>query len=116
MCDHISYSLAAGRYRVFKVSPPVALDHGAGGGVLKVSAGGLAAPFLSACTCPRVCMSACAQYVPYGPVEEVVPYLLRRAEENSDVLGGVGKELRLLQGEIKRRMGWGRGGGAPQLV
>jgi proline dehydrogenase len=44
------------------------------------------------------------KYVPYGPVLEVVPYLIRRAQENSDILGGVGKELRLIQSEISRRI------------
>jgi proline dehydrogenase len=44
------------------------------------------------------------KYVPYGPVLEVVPYLIRRAQENSDILGGVGKELRLIQDEVSRRM------------
>ena len=44
------------------------------------------------------------KYVPYGPVLEVVPYLIRRAQENSDILGGVGKELRLIQQEISRRL------------
>lgn len=44
------------------------------------------------------------RYVPYGRVGEVVPYLIRRAQENSDVLGGVGKELGLLQREIRRRI------------
>ena len=43
------------------------------------------------------------KYVPYGPVMEVVPYLLRRAHENSDVLLGVGKEMRLLRAELARR-------------
>jgi hypothetical protein len=59
--------------------------------------------------CDHVSLSLGAQrysvhkYVPYGPVHDVVPYLLRRAQENSDMLGGVGKELRLLRGEILRR-------------
>jgi proline dehydrogenase len=44
------------------------------------------------------------KYVPYGPVLEVVPYLIRRAQENSSLLaGGVAKEIRLLQSEIARR-------------
>lgn len=44
------------------------------------------------------------RYVPYGRVGEVLPYLIRRAQENSDMLGGVGKELGLLRKEIKRRI------------
>lgn len=48
------------------------------------------------------------KYTPFGAVEEVVPYLLRRAQENSDVLGGVGVELGHLQAELARRM-WRRG-------
>lgn len=44
------------------------------------------------------------KYVPYGPVDMVVPYLLRRAEENSDVLGSVSVELSLLRQELKRRL------------
>ncbi|KAL6067637.1 Proline dehydrogenase [Balamuthia mandrillaris] len=43
------------------------------------------------------------KYVPYGPVKEVMPYLIRRAEENSDILGGVQKERRMLWEELKRR-------------
>ena len=45
------------------------------------------------------------KYVPYGPIEEVVPYLIRRVEENSDVMGGVGKERELLTQEMSRRLG-----------
>ena len=61
MCDHVSLSLGAVGYPVFK-------------------------------------------YVPYGPVLEVVPYLIRRAQENSSLLaGGVAKEIRLLRSEITRR-------------
>jgi proline dehydrogenase len=44
------------------------------------------------------------KYVPFGRVGEVLPYLLRRAEENADVLGGVGKEIQLLQEELWRRL------------
>jgi hypothetical protein len=47
------------------------------------------------------------KYVPYGPVFEVMPYLIRRAQENSDVLGGVGKEIRMLERELTRRMAVG---------
>lgn len=44
------------------------------------------------------------KYLPYGPVDEVVPYLIRRAEENSDVLGATAKESSLILGEVRRRM------------
>jgi proline dehydrogenase len=44
-----------------------------------------------------------AKYVPYGPVQEVMPYLIRRAEENTSVKGQTGRELNLLSREIKRR-------------
>lgn len=43
------------------------------------------------------------KYLPYGEVQEVVPYLLRRAQENGDVLGNAGKELGLLQEELRKR-------------
>lgn len=44
-----------------------------------------------------------AKYVPYGPVRKVLPYLFRRAEENTSVAGQTGRELRLIEKEIKRR-------------
>jgi proline dehydrogenase len=44
-----------------------------------------------------------AKYVPYGQVAEVIPYLIRRAQENSSVTGDVGRELSLIEKEIKRR-------------
>ena len=44
-----------------------------------------------------------AKYVPYGPVREVVPYLIRRAEENSSVTGDMSRELKLLVEERARR-------------
>ena len=44
-----------------------------------------------------------AKYVPFGPVKEVLPYLLRRADENTSVAGQTGRELRLIKSEIKRR-------------
>mmetsp|Transcript_101267 Transcript_101267/g.198742 ORF Transcript_101267/g.198742 Transcript_101267/m.198742 type:complete len:534 (+) Transcript_101267:33-1634(+) len=43
------------------------------------------------------------KYVPYGKIQEVMPYLVRRAQENSDMLGGVAVELRMLRNEIIRR-------------
>ncbi|MFA6945671.1 MAG: proline dehydrogenase family protein [Pedobacter sp.] len=43
------------------------------------------------------------KYVPYGPVKAVVPYLFRRAEENTSVAGQMGRELRLISQEKKRR-------------
>ena len=44
-----------------------------------------------------------AKYVPYGPVEAVLPYLTRRAEENTSLAGQMGRELSLLLAEKKRR-------------
>lgn len=44
-----------------------------------------------------------AKYVPYGPIREVLPYLIRRAEENTSVAGQTGRELSLIMKEIKRR-------------
>jgi proline dehydrogenase len=44
-----------------------------------------------------------AKYLPYGPVREVLPYLSRRAQENTSVKGQAGRELALIMKEIKRR-------------
>lgn len=44
-----------------------------------------------------------AKYVPYGPIREVIPYLIRRAQENTSVKGQTGRELSLINKEIKRR-------------
>lgn len=44
-----------------------------------------------------------AKYVPYGPVREVLPYLLRRAEENTSVAGQTPRELSLITKELQRR-------------
>ncbi|MBK8926241.1 MAG: proline dehydrogenase family protein [Crocinitomicaceae bacterium] len=44
-----------------------------------------------------------AKYVPYGPVKEVMPYLMRRAQENTSVAGQTGRELSLIIKEKERR-------------
>ena len=44
-----------------------------------------------------------SKYLPFGPLEEVVPYLMRRARENSSVSGQTGRELTLIKKELKRR-------------
>jgi proline dehydrogenase len=44
-----------------------------------------------------------AKYLPYGPVRDVMPYLIRRAEENTSVAGQTSRELSLLKKEKKRR-------------
>ena len=44
-----------------------------------------------------------SKYVPFGPLEEVLPYLIRRARENTSIAGQAGRELRLLKSEMKRR-------------
>ena len=46
------------------------------------------------------------KYVPYGPIGEVLPYLVRRAQENSAVVQGaaVGRQMEMLRGEIGRRL------------
>lgn len=43
------------------------------------------------------------KYVPYAKVRDVLPYLLRRAEENTSVAGQTGRELRMLEAEMERR-------------
>jgi proline dehydrogenase len=44
-----------------------------------------------------------AKYVPYGPVRSVMPYLLRRAEENTSVAGQSSRELTMIRKELERR-------------
>ena len=46
-----------------------------------------------------------AKYVPYGPIQEAMPYLIRRAKENTSVAGQTTRELALISAEIKRRKG-----------
>ena len=52
-------------------------------------------------------MCDCGQaykYVPFGPIAEVMPYLIRRAQENGDVLHGVRREKRMMFSELWRRL------------
>jgi proline dehydrogenase len=44
-----------------------------------------------------------AKYVPYGPIAETIPYLIRRAEENTSVAGQTSRELELIRREKDRR-------------
>ena len=44
-----------------------------------------------------------AKYVPYGPIKEVIPYLIRRAKENTSVSGQTGRELSLIKIELENR-------------
>lgn len=44
-----------------------------------------------------------AKYLPYGPVREVVPYLIRRAQENTTVTGDMSREYQLVNTELRRR-------------
>ena len=44
-----------------------------------------------------------AKYVPFGPVKDVMPYLIRRAEENTSVAGQTNRELELIKSERQRR-------------
>ena len=44
-----------------------------------------------------------SKYLPFGPIEDVIPYLMRRAQENSSVSGQTGRELSLIKKELKRR-------------
>jgi proline dehydrogenase len=44
-----------------------------------------------------------SKYVPYGPIKDTMPYLIRRAEENSAISGQVSRELELISKELERR-------------
>lgn len=46
-----------------------------------------------------------AKYLPFGPVRDVMPYLIRRAEENTSVAGQTSRELKLIKAERDRRKG-----------
>ncbi|MCA1626172.1 MAG: proline dehydrogenase family protein, partial [Acidobacteria bacterium] len=44
-----------------------------------------------------------SKYVPYGPIRDAIPYLIRRAKENTAVIGQMSRELELIDKELKRR-------------
>ena len=46
---------------------------------------------------------AVSKYLPFGPLKDVIPYLMRRAQENSSVSGQTGRELGLIRKELRRR-------------
>lgn len=46
-----------------------------------------------------------AKYLPFGPVKDVMPYLIRRAEENTSVAGQTSRELKMIKEERNRRKG-----------
>ena len=46
-----------------------------------------------------------SKYLPFGPIKEVIPYLMRRAQENTSVKGQTGRELGLIRKELRRRKG-----------
>merc|ERR1711976_180159 len=50
------------------------------------------------------------KYVPYGPVEKVMPYLIRRTQENSTFLGspGIQEERAMIGTELKRRLSFSK--------
>jgi proline dehydrogenase len=53
----------------------------------------------------NLAMAGCSvsKYLPFGPIKDVVPYLMRRAQENTSVGGQTSRELALLEKESKRR-------------
>lgn len=44
-----------------------------------------------------------SKYLPFGPIKDVIPYLMRRAQENTSIKGQTGRELGLIKKELKRR-------------
>ena len=53
----------------------------------------------------NLAMAGChvSKYLPFGPIKDVIPYLMRRAQENTSVKGQTGRELALIKKEMKRR-------------
>jgi hypothetical protein len=52
----------------------------------------------------RVTITTFNRYVPYGEVKMVMPYLIRRANENSSLAGGAARELAMIKREFRRRI------------
>lgn len=79
MCDHVSLSLGKAGWKVLQINLIPYSSH---------------------------TLSQVFKYVPYGPIHEVVPYLVRRAEENSMLLGspGVQRERKMIDTELWRRL------------
>ncbi len=46
-----------------------------------------------------------SKYLPFGPIKDVIPYLMRRAQENSSVSGQTGRELGLINKELSEKKG-----------
>jgi proline dehydrogenase len=44
-----------------------------------------------------------SKYVPYGPIAESIPYLIRRAHENSSAAGQLSREFEMIKRELRRR-------------
>ena len=44
-----------------------------------------------------------SKYLPFGPIKDVIPYLMRRAQENTSVKGQTGRESGLIKKELQRR-------------
>ena len=49
-------------------------------------------------------MASLIRYVPYGPIREVLPYLIRRAQENADALSGAKEQRNMMLAEVRRRV------------
>ncbi len=60
---------------------------------------------MSDCITFNLAKAGCSvsKYLPFGPIKDVAPYLMRRAQENSSIAGQTGRELGLIKKELKRR-------------
>ena len=133
MCDQISFPLGIADYYLYSCRPSIIVglptDYAAGMSPQRLSLSDVYVPFWSGrrndwvinfyeanSICNSVFFSfylgdhvgqsgySVYKYVPYGPVDEVLPYLSRRAQENRGILAKIKKEKRLLSTELKRRL------------